>query len=98
MTTQPKQLFDLASPIAEAVRVGLTTTPKWLPAWLFYDQAGSDLFEQITKPPDYYPARTERGILRDWSSENVESTWMPVTLVKPGAGSATSRRLIVEAL
>ncbi len=49
-------------PVAQAVRDGLRVTPKWLPAWLFYDAVGSGLFEQITALPEYYPTRTERAI------------------------------------
>jgi L-histidine Nalpha-methyltransferase len=98
MTTLPKQLFDLESPIAEAVRVGLTTTPKWLPAWLFYDAAGSQLFERITELPEYYLTRTEREILSACSGEIVEAAGTPVTLVELGAGTATKTHVIVKAL
>jgi dimethylhistidine N-methyltransferase len=49
--------------VAAAVRVGLATQPKRLPAWLFYDEAGSRLFDEITERPEYYLTRTERGIL-----------------------------------
>ena len=45
------------------VRDGLTAVPKRLPPWLFYDEAGSRLFEDITELPEYYLTRTERGIL-----------------------------------
>jgi L-histidine Nalpha-methyltransferase len=98
MTTLPKQLFDLESPIAEAVRVGLTTVPKWLPAWLFYDEAGSELFERITELPEYYLTRTERSILHSCAGEIVEAAGTPVTLVELGAGTATKTHLIVKAL
>jgi len=49
--------------VAEAVRAGLMRRPKRLPAWLFYDEAGSRLFDEITERPEYYLTRTERGIL-----------------------------------
>jgi dimethylhistidine N-methyltransferase len=49
--------------VAEAVREGLTAHPKRLPPWLFYDEAGSRLFDEITERPEYYLTRTERGIL-----------------------------------
>ena len=48
---------------------GLTQTPKTLSPKYFYDAAGSDLFEQITLLPEYYPTRTELGILRDRGAE-----------------------------
>jgi L-histidine N-alpha-methyltransferase len=50
------------NPVAVAVREGLADTPKWLPAWLFYDAQGSELFERITVLPEYYLTRTERAI------------------------------------
>ncbi len=98
MTTVPKQLPKLISPVADAARRGLTATPKWLPAWLFYDASGSDLFEKITELPEYYLTRTERQILADCASEIVEATGTPITLVELGAGTATKTHLVVEAL
>jgi dimethylhistidine N-methyltransferase len=49
--------------LAAAVRAGLNSRPKRLPPWLFYDKAGSRLFDEITERPEYYLTRTERGIL-----------------------------------
>jgi len=49
--------------VAAAVRAGLMRRPKRLPAWLFYDEAGSRLFDEITERPEYYLTRTERAIL-----------------------------------
>ena len=46
------------------VLAGLTATAKWLPPKWFYDKVGSELFEDITRLPEYYPTRTERAILR----------------------------------
>src|SRR5580700_3056436 len=45
------------------VRAGLTATPKTLPPKYFYDARGSDLFDQITRLPEYYPTRAETAIL-----------------------------------
>src|SRR6476469_5056697 len=45
------------------VLAGLTAPRKWLPPKWFYDTLGSELFEDITRLPQYYPARTERSIL-----------------------------------
>ena len=50
--------------VAREVREGLTATPKTLSPWLFYDEAGSHLFEEITELPEYYLTRTEREHLR----------------------------------
>jgi L-histidine Nalpha-methyltransferase len=98
MTTLPKNLPALQSPIAEDVRRGLTVSPKWLPAWLFYDAAGSALFEQITELPEYYLTRTERQILADCAGDIVAAAGTPVRLVELGAGTATKTHLIVAAL
>ncbi|MDU1695402.1 MAG: L-histidine N(alpha)-methyltransferase, partial [Bradyrhizobium sp.] len=57
------------SAFASDVLAGLTQQPKQLSPKYFYDAAGSDLFEQITRLPEYYPTRTELGILRDRGAE-----------------------------
>jgi dimethylhistidine N-methyltransferase len=55
--------------VATVVRDGLFTRPKCLPPWLFYDPAGSRLFDQITQLPEYYLTRTEREILAAHAAE-----------------------------
>jgi L-histidine Nalpha-methyltransferase len=88
----------LLSPIAEAVREGLTAHPKRLPPKLFYDAQGSRLFEQITETPEYYPTRTERGIFGEFAAEMAEQAGNNLTLVELGAGSARKTRLLIETL
>jgi L-histidine N-alpha-methyltransferase len=56
-------------PVADAARRGLTSTPKSLPPWLFYDAPGSRLFEQITTLPEYYLTRTERDLFTAHAAE-----------------------------
>ena len=51
------------------MREGLTATPKRLPSKLFYDEIGSQIFEQITELPEYYLTRTERSILESYAGE-----------------------------
>jgi len=65
--------------VAEAVREGLASRPKRLPAWLFYDAAGSRLFDEITELPEYYLTRTERGILASRKAEALKQVcpWIP---------------------
>jgi len=54
---------DAQRSLRRDARLGLTSSPKWLqPKW-FYDSRGSDLFDQITRLPEYYPTRAERSIL-----------------------------------
>ncbi|MFP6646112.1 MAG: L-histidine N(alpha)-methyltransferase [Candidatus Latescibacterota bacterium] len=83
---------------AADVRVGLTAPRKWLPCLYFYDEAGSDLFEQICRLPEYYPTRTERSILEAHADELVAHVGHAVDLVELGSGSASKTRLLVEAL
>ena len=71
---------------SRAALAGLTATPKTLPPWLFYDEAGSELFEQITTLPEYYLTRTERDILITHAAAIVSRE---VTVAELGAGTAT---------
>lgn len=73
--------------------------PKWLPSWLFYDSAGSRLFEEITRLPEYYLTRTERAILSARAAEIVTRAAgdHALRLVELGAGSADKTRLLLNA-
>jgi L-histidine Nalpha-methyltransferase len=83
---------------AHDVEVGLTASPKKLSCRHFYNEEGSDLFEAISRLPEYYLTRTEAKILRDCAAEMVASLPNPVSLVELGSGSATKTRLLIEAL
>lgn len=83
---------------ATDVRIGLTAARKWLPCLYFYDEVGSQLFEQICQLPEYYPTRTERAILEAHADELVTLVGHAVDLVELGSGSASKTRLLVEAL
>jgi len=76
---------------------GLTQTPKTLPPKWFYDSVGSDLFDQITRLPEYYPTRTEAQILRDHSAEIATASGAD-TLVELGSGTSEKTRLLLSAL
>lgn len=76
---------------------GLTSPVKQLPPKWFYDERGSELFEQITKLPEYYPTRAERAILRARAAEIARVTGAH-TLVELGSGSADKTRLLLDAL
>ncbi|MGB6974672.1 MAG: L-histidine N(alpha)-methyltransferase [Terracidiphilus sp.] len=93
------QELETAEQLAAAVRAGLTAQPKRLPAWLFYDEAGSRLFEQITELEEYYLTRTERGIFLDFSDEILGSAseGARVRIAELGAGSAEKTRLLLAA-
>ena len=75
------------------------SSPKWLPSWLFYDTAGSRLFDEITSIPEYYVTRTERAILAERAGEIVSRAAgeQALRLVELGAGSADKTRLLLSA-
>ena len=76
---------------------GLTRTPKTLPPKWFYDAHGSELFEQITELPEYYPTRAEREILIGRAGEIAAATGAR-TLVELGSGSSEKTRYVIAAL
>ncbi|MFE7129241.1 L-histidine N(alpha)-methyltransferase [Streptomyces sp. NPDC057638] len=76
---------------------GLTHTPKELPPKWFYDARGSELFDEITRLPEYYPTRAEREILIERASEIATATGAR-TLVELGSGSSEKTRHLLAAL
>ena len=86
------------SGMAADVRAGLTKPFKELSPRYFYDERGSELFEEITKLPEYYPTRAERRILQDHSSEICEAASGPATLIELGSGSAAKTRVFLDAM
>ena len=98
----PQIIIQSESPVALAVREGLAARPKCLPAWLFYDAAGSHLFDQITRLPEYYLTRTERAIFAANASEIIEKASQAngltrLRIAELGAGSADKTRLLLKA-
>ncbi|MHA7650049.1 L-histidine N(alpha)-methyltransferase [Mycobacterium sp. ML4] len=79
------------------VFVGLQQKPKSLPPKWFYDAVGSDLFDQITRLPEYYPTRAEAAILRARAAE-IASASEADTLVELGSGTSEKTRLLLNAL
>jgi L-histidine Nalpha-methyltransferase len=76
---------------------GLTSRPKTLPCKLLYDDRGSQLFEEITRLPEYYLTRTELGILQDSARSIVQAAGTPVSIVELGAGTATKTGTLLRA-
>src|SRR5258708_30198251 len=85
------------SPIAAEVYEGLRREPKRLPAKLFYDAAGSSLFEEITRLPEYYLTRKELEILSERADELAASAG-GVTVVELRSGSAIQTRTLLQTL
>ncbi|HEU4560615.1 MAG TPA: L-histidine N(alpha)-methyltransferase [Longimicrobium sp.] len=94
-------MTDTLSPAAAGmladIRGGLGRPQKELPPKYFYDERGSELFEEITRLPEYYLTRTERALLAEWMPEWV---WQirPKTVVELGAGSGEKTRLVLNAV
>jgi L-histidine N-alpha-methyltransferase len=82
---------------ADHVINGLGESPKWLSAKYFYDAAGSDLFEEITRLPEYYPTRTELKILGDNASAMSAYIPLAAALVEFGTGSTRKARILLDA-
>lgn len=87
---------DLARALRADVLDGLGTRPLTLPPKWFYDHAGSVLFEEITRLPEYYPTRREREILGDRST--AITAFGADTLVELGSGSSEKTRILLDAL
>ena len=87
----------IATTLRDDVVAGLLATPKTLPPKWFYDARGSELFERITELPEYYPTRTERGILTEYAGEIARVTGAH-SLVELGSGSSEKTRLLLSAL
>lgn len=87
---------DMDRALRADVHRGLTSTPKVLPPKWFYDGRGSDLFDEITRLPEYYPTRRERAILEERSRE-IAAVSRADTLVELGSGTSTKTRLLLDA-
>jgi len=88
---------DLQKALLDDVRAGLTSTPKRLPPKWFYDERGSQLFEEITRLREYYPTRREREILKS-KARTIAKAGQADTLVELGSGSSEKTRLLLDAM
>ena len=86
--------FDVLA--GQDVIEGLSSRPKSLPPKYFYDQKGSQLFDQICQLPEYYPTRIETAILKRCGSAIAQITG-PCEIVELGSGSATKTRILLNA-
>lgn len=94
-------LHDLKPKLADIrseVRSGLATEPRHLSPKFFYDERGSALFESITLQPEYYPTRTEIGILSAALEEICDLLGHGTFLLEYGSGSSRKIRLLLEGL
>ncbi|HEX3426519.1 MAG TPA: L-histidine N(alpha)-methyltransferase [Acidimicrobiales bacterium] len=84
------------------VAAGLSAPPgrRWLPPKWFYDERGSQLFDEITRLPEYYPTRCERAILQARAEEimaGAATGAAPATLIELGSGTSDKTRLLLDA-
>ncbi len=93
------------TPLGSEVFRGLTSRPRTLCPWLFYDQEGSRLFEQITELDEYYVTRTERSIFAAQADAILAAAAAPtahgqqrdLTMIELGAGTASKTGLLLQA-
>ncbi len=80
------------------VLAGLSRTPKQLPSKYFYDRRGSELFEEITRQPEYYLTRIELALLAASAAEISDAVGPHAHVVEYGSGSGRKTRLLLDAL
>ncbi len=88
---------DLQRALRSDAERGLTARPKELPPKWFYDERGSQLFDEITRLPEYYPTQREREVLESKASTIARLTQAD-TLVELGSGTSEKTRLLLSAL
>jgi L-histidine N-alpha-methyltransferase len=88
---------DLREALRRDARAGLTASPKSMPPVWFYDDRGCELYEDITRTPEYYPFRTERALLRRSAGQIAEAAGATV-LVELGSGTSEKTRLLLDAM
>jgi dimethylhistidine N-methyltransferase len=106
VTTNDTQALPLThSDLAEHVRQGLSQTPKTLSSKYFYDETGSQLFQQIMALPEYYPTRTELAIFQAQGAAigqalgaGAGGSAEPLTVVELGAGDGLKTKLLLREL
>jgi L-histidine N-alpha-methyltransferase len=91
---QPAQYLDA---LRADVRAGLTGTPKTLPPKYFYDARGGELFDEITRLPEYYLTRAETAILTERAARIAELTDCE-SLVELGSGTSAKTRILLRAM
>jgi L-histidine Nalpha-methyltransferase len=88
---------DLHDALCRDARAGLTATPKTMPPVWFYDDRGCELYEGITRTPEYYPFRAEQALLRS-SARGIAEVAGATVLVELGSGNSEKTRLLLDAM
>ena len=98
MTAVVHDLAPRQESFAEALTAGLSRPQKAIPPRFLYDAQGSELFEAITRLPEYYPTRAELEVLDTHAGEIGRELGPNAVLIEFGAGSARKARVLLEAL
>jgi len=98
MRAMPTEAAVIDCDFARELLAGLARTPRSVPPKFFYDAAGSALFDRICELPEYYPTRTELGILRRHAQEIAQCIGPEAEIVEFGAGSLHKVRVLLDAL
>jgi len=88
----------LQDDFATEVLNGLSRRPRAIPCRFLYDARGSELFEQITELEEYYPTRTEIGLLERHAGDIAEMAGQDVAIVEFGSGSSRKTEILIAAL
>lgn len=94
----PEARVSSAKDFRDAVLLGLSQKQKSVPSRFFYDARGSELFERITELPEYYPTRTEIGLLKSCSPDFGRLLPPGAVVVEFGSGSSRKTELLLQAL
>lgn len=89
---------EASDSLRDEVLAGFAQTPKVISPKFFYDQKGSELFEQICEQPEYYPTRTEEQILKQAANDISDIAGQQATLIELGSGASRKVRLLLEAM
>jgi dimethylhistidine N-methyltransferase len=84
--------------LLEIAQRGLCAKLKRLPSWLFYDERGSDLFDEICEQPEYYLTRCEIALMDAHAASIADTLGSEVRLVEYGSGNARKTRMLLEHL
>lgn len=98
LTLVDVQRDELRERFCRDVLTGLAMPQKAIPARWFYDDAGSELFDQITRLPEYYPTRTETHILSQRCGDIALAVGPDASVIEFGAGSATKTPLLLDCI
>lgn len=98
MRSAVQQTIAEENEFLQTVRHGLRQPQRSIPPKYFYDARGSQLFDQICTTPEYYPTRTEIGILEQFGAQMAELLGPSCTLIELGSGSAIKTPLLLRHL